>query len=208
MAGENELIQLRQVFKIPDSVIIQVAASQPIFKNELGTPKSDYKIDQTNYVDAPLQYKSQLGTTVYANIEFLSETYETNIKGVFKTTPDLRYEAILLTVGQAKKIIKTEIQGRDGTVKEYIGMDDYQVTINGIITGPNGHYPADEVIDLKKVLDAPIAIPVACTYLNNLGINSIIIEGYELAQVEGGYSYQTFSINAVSDIAQELQINV
>jgi hypothetical protein len=126
---------------------------------------------------------------------------------VYKSWPQLRYEAVLITVNQAKKIVKTEIQGREGTVKEYIGMDDYAVQVNGVITASNGRHPATEISDLKKMLDAPIPIGVACAYLQNLNIMSMVVESYELGQQPGGYSYQQFSITFVSDVPQELRLS-
>lgn len=211
MGSVNELIQIREAFGIPESVTILATtqiynrAAIELAKQKEPTAPATYTIDQTVTQDNYL-YLSALGTPVYTNIEFLSDSYETNVKGLSRTTPNLKYEAILITVSQAKKIIKTEIQGRNGTVKEYIGLDDYNVTINGVITGKNGHYPNDEVAFLKQILDAPIPIPVASSYLYNLGINSLVIESYELAQEAGGYSYQTFSISCVSDLPQELKL--
>lgn len=205
MAAQNTLNQIRQAFAIPDSVVIVSGPS--VFPPKPTKPAAppNFNIDQTDNLDKEL-YRSALGTPVYTNIEFLAGRYETNTTGVFKTFGPLKYEAVLITVSQAKKIIRTEIQGRNGTVKEYIGDDDYEVGINGIITGPNGHYPTDEVAELKAVLDAPIAIEVACTYLQNLGIHSLVVNGYQVDQKEGGYSYQTFSISCISDIPQELRL--
>jgi hypothetical protein len=162
------------------------------------------KINQTVTADKPL-YTSDLGTPVMAVISFDSVTY-TDTKGKVKTTPDQYYDTVLLTVSQAKKIITTEIQGRDGTVKEYIGLDDYAVQIDGIIVGKNGSYPGDAVAALKQLLDAPVAIPVVCKYLNDLGIQSLVIKDYTIAQEAGGYSKQAFTIDALSEIPVELQI--
>jgi hypothetical protein len=126
-----------------------------------------------------------------------------------KSYGPLTCQAVLITVSQSKKIIKTEIQGRNGTVKEYLGLDDYKVTINGIITGPNGHYPIEIVNGLKAMLDSDQPIEVASKFLQNLGIHSIVVESYDIPQKEGGYSYQTFSIECISDVPQELKfINV
>jgi hypothetical protein len=205
MPSQNQLDQLRKAFQIPDAVVIRALPIQKILHSNVGSQQQNFTIDQTTNID-PVLYQSPLGTPVYCNIEFLTDSYETNVKGQFRDTPRLVYEAVLITVSQAKKIIRTEIQGRNGTVKEYIGQDDYQVQINGIITGPNGHYPVDEVAFLKQMLDAPIPIPVVSTYLNNLGINLLVVDSYELAQEAGGYSYQTFSISCLSDIPQELRL--
>lgn len=206
MGSANELVQIRQAFKIPESVVIRVLPITKILQTPIGQPKNNFQVSQVDNTDPEL-YRSLLGTPVYTNIEFLPESYETRTKGQFRDTPRLRYEAVLLSVTQAKKIIKTEIQGRDGTVKEYIGMDDYMVQISGIITGANGHFPIDEVALLRQVVEAPVPIPVASTYLNNLGINLLVVEDAEFSQEEGGYSFQRFTLNCSSDVPQELRLS-
>ncbi len=163
------------------------------------------KVDQTTVKDTPIA-TSALGTPVYSNITFDSVQY-TNMqtKQVFRTK-QLVYETVLITVNQAKTIVKTNIAGGDGTVKEYISLDDYQVQVNGIITGGNGHYPVEDVLALKQMLDAPVNIPVICEYLNRLGIQELIVTDYSLPQVPGGYSQQNFTINLLSDIPIILQL--
>ena len=42
---------------------------------------------------------------------------------------------MIIEVNQTKNIITTPIQGRDGTVKEFISRGDYLITLSGIITG-------------------------------------------------------------------------
>lgn len=205
MAGTTSINQLRQAFAIPDSVTILVGSKLTMPAAPSPAKSPNFQIDPTVTLD-PEIYRSDLGTPVYTNIEFSSGQYETNTKGVFKQFGPMRFEAVLITVSQAKKIIKTDIQGRNGTVKEYIGDDDYAITINGIITGANGQYPIDDVSRLKKILDAPIAIGVSSRFLQNLGIISLVVEEYEISQKEGGYSYQTFSISCISDVPQELKV--
>lgn len=205
---------LRTAFQIPASV--RIITDSIFLENNPSVVKQNnpnFSIDNTDNRDQPLNYQSLLNTPIYTNIEFLPGSYETKTKGVFNSFgstvdgPDrLRYEAVLVTVSQSKKIIKTEIQGRDGTVKEYIGLDDYEVTVNGVITGANGVRPIDQITALKKMLDAPISINVASTSLQLLGINSLVLESYELAEQEGSYSYQTFSLSFISDTQQELEL--
>lgn len=148
---------------------------------------------------------SAMGTPIQANITFQAGEYIDD-NGDTQTWDSLTYDAALINVTQAKKIIKTEIAGKNGTVKEYIGLDDYGVQVNGIICGLNGVHPKDEIANLKKMLDAPVPIVVACAYLQNLGILNLVVDSYEIGQAEGGYSYQQFSINFIDDIPTELRI--
>jgi hypothetical protein len=139
-------------------------------------------------------------------IKFNGSSYPTSIDGQTKSFPDIILKSALISVSQAKQIIKTQIQGRDGSVKEYIGLDDYAISIVGTITSTNNVEPIQDRLDLKAMLDAPISIGVVCPYLNQLGITDVVIESYDLPQQAGGISYQTFSINCISEYANQLRI--
>jgi hypothetical protein len=177
--------------------------------NHLKPPQNPY-LGKSDMVTIPRDkelYKSALGTSVVINLIFDSVSYtDLNTKKVI-TTRLMQFDAVLCTISQAKKIVKTEIQGRDGTVKEYIGMDDYEVSINGIIAGANGVYPMETVQELKKILDAPVPIPVTSNFLNNMDIFNVVVADYTLPQEAGGYSTQNFSISAISDTPIELQFS-
>jgi len=155
--------------------------------------------------DTPLLYKSELGTQVMADVTFKSVSW-TDVKGKRHVTKQQTFQAILIDLTFPRNIVKTEIQGRNGAVKEYIGEGDAQIAFRGVITGQNGQYPESKVQDLMQLLKAPIPIEVICSYLNNKGVFSIVFEDRTLSQEEGGYSYQTFSLNAISDTPIELQI--
>lgn len=198
----STLNQIRQAFNIPDSVVIMPQQQVRLSEAELRHVANEFGISNVSTAD------SLKDVLLFTNVEFSTDkSWETNTPGVFKTFPKLKYDGVLMSVSQAKKIIKTEIQGRDGTVKEYIGMDDYIVQVNGIIAGKNRQAPINEVALLKQMLDAPIPIDVSNSFLQNLGIVSLVVDSYELGQQAGGYSYQTFAITFLSDIPQELRIS-
>lgn len=145
--------------------------------------------------------------TAKTAIKFKEGTYPTNVPEYDISFPAIEMKTALITITQSKKIVKTDVQGRDGKIKEYIGMDDYLVTIVGTITGENNVQPIADILDLKRMLDAPCSIEVVCPFLNQLGIFELLIENYELPQDAGGISYQTFSINASSDMPAKLIIS-
>ena len=139
-------------------------------------------------------------------VQFLSGSYE-DYKGRIVTFPEIKLESALVSVSQAKKIVNTEIDGQDGTVTEYIGMGDYDITLNGIFTGANGVEPIQQKIDLKKMLNAPIPIDIVCPQLQTLDIHQVIVTGFDIPQDEGGISYQRFSISFISHVPKILKIS-
>ncbi|QTE37471.1 DUF6046 domain-containing protein [Mucilaginibacter gossypii] len=163
----------------------------------LHAPRNEYQISQVTTQDEEL-YRSQLGTPVMADLTFLAGEFK-NEDGVIKTFDTLTLVTVLISVSQTKNIVKTSIQGRSGTVKEYNGMGDYVITINGVITGTNGHYPKEEVAALKNMLISNKSIAVVSWFLNLWDIHNITIDDFSINPEEGGYSYQPFTIDASSD---------
>jgi hypothetical protein len=154
----------------------------------------------------PAMYLSPLGTPVVADIVFEGGTYTDDETGRQITFETITLATVLVNMNQPKRIVLTPIQGRDGSVKEYIGMDDYQITIQGVITGPNGTYPMREVAALHAMLKAPITIPVVSAYLQLFDIFNIVVVDFSFDQEPGGYSKQNFVLNAISDKPVELLI--
>lgn len=184
------------------------------------------RLNQTTVKDSPIGI-SALGTPVYTDLTLSGCKWIDNLTGRTETCPADRFrsgaqsaitntpqqggfymnlETVLMVVHQPINIVKTEIQGRNGTVKEYIGAADSEVQITGMITGRNGVYPRDEVARLKKWLDAPVAKGIVSWWLDNLGISNLVVADYDFPQTQGGYSYQIFQINAISDAPVELKI--
>lgn len=155
--------------------------------------------DTTNFV-------SKLGTPVYSNVIFNSAQVFDNIGRIIGFWKDFRIDDVLLQVSQSKKIITTEIQGRDGTVKEYIGLDDFQIQITGRLNGKYNVNPKEETKQLKEILDAGQPLAITNWWLQNLGITDIVVQNYSFEQTEGEYSTQYFTINAISDKVVEATI--
>jgi hypothetical protein len=179
-----------------------------------GNTQSNYnpykKIEPTEK-DKPL-YKSALGTFVFCNFEIQPGSW-TDDKGVVHKwrNPNhkdglLVFDTVLMMVDQPKNIVKTKVQGKNGSVKEYISDDDYMINIRLLIVGKPGVMPLDEVSALKKALSAPVPLAINSRWLQNLGIDSIVVEHVSYPQVEGEYSMQAVEIRASSDEPIELII--
>jgi len=149
-------------------------------------------------------YKSSLGTSVMQDITFPS--FEYTIDNVSFTVPEIKLYSMTLIVDMDKNIVKTPLQGLNGTIKEYISDNDDMVTMKGQISGKNGAHPFQLVNDLKKLIKSPVAVKVINKFLQNLDIDTLVIERVHLPQEEGGYSYQDFEITFSTDFPIELNI--
>lgn len=169
-----------------------------IYKPGVGVVVSEQEINKSSVT--PLYNNpviSKFGTLVFSELLFkeAKDLNGTIIKWDFESI-----HTCLFTVNQSKNIIKTAIQGKNGTIKEYISNGDYSINIKGIITGFNGQYPTDKVNNLFKFLDLNRELDIISPYLNDLfQIRQIVVDTFDFPQNEGGISYQTFEINALSD---------
>ena len=150
---------------------------------------------------------STLGTPVLDRVTLIGGSYTDPLTNRVVNFETQTYDAVLITVNFVTKIIRTEIQGRDGTIKEYIGQDDAQISINGIITAKNGFYPRDAVARLNNWRKAPVTKSITSNYLLNLGITDVVVTDCQFGQEEGGYSYEKFTLNMISDSPVELRIS-
>ncbi len=152
-------------------------------------------------------YYSTLGTPVVADLTFEGGSYTRESDGRVVTYESVVLTTCLIMVTRPKMIIKTNITGGEqGSVKEYISLDDFQVSIQGLITGSNGRYPFEEVAALQEICDAPVSIPVTSYYLQNLKIFNLVVDDYSFEQQPGSISQQPFTINCSSDMPIALLI--
>lgn len=181
--------------------------------NPYKIPPTPKKASSTDYPAMPYNAPDQgvsmssFGTQVMTNITFKSVSYTNLITNTTITTPEVVYELVLMSVNQDKNIVKSDLQGLDGSIKEYIGQKDFAVVINGIINGGNGIFPRSDMSALTTVMNAPVAFPIVCQYLNDAGIYNLVIASYSYGQEAGGYSKQPFTLNCISDKLTILELS-
>lgn len=134
---------------------------------------------------------SQLGTPVFSDLLLRDEEL-----GV-----SLYLDTVLFDVSMSKIIVKTTIPGRNGSIKEYVADDDYDITIKGAIVSPTrGQYPLDKIRDLRDLLKLSRSLEVVSTLLQLWEIDQLVVQDYHLPQREGYENIQLFEIKAISDI--------
>ena len=148
---------------------------------------------------------SLLGNPVMDNLNIEAGTYRQD--GRLISYSAISIDSVVFVVSQTKEIVITKVAGRAGSVKEYISEGDYQIQIQGAIVSPHqGVYPQDEVDNFIQVLKSPVALGVVSKFLQLFNINDLVITDYGLPQQKGYENVQLFQINALSDIAIELEL--
>ena len=156
----------------------------------------------------PELYKSKLGTAVFSVLSISKAEYldpqntEKTVRarglGDESESNPLRVDTVLFHVNQTKNVITTAIQGRNGTVKEFISDGDYSISIRGVLTGNNGEY---------QLLKAPIALDVNSWFLAQFGIFQMVVTDYSFPQNEAMLNTQAFEITAISELPVELMLS-
>lgn len=136
--------------------------------------------------------RSYLGTLVWADMLLKLDTLE------------VYFDTVLFNVSQTKNIVKTALQGRNGTIKEYISDGDYVIDIKAAIVSQDREYPEDQVRNLISMLQQPFAIEVTSPLLQLFEVYSLVVEDYNLPTQAGFTNTQLVEMNCVSDSPIEL----
>lgn len=113
----------------------------------------------------------------------------------------------MLDVSQDKVIVTTPINGRNGTVKEYIYSDDFQVTIRGILVGEGNIYPHDQRKALQNVFDVNSSYGVDSRILTDQGIYALVFKSLTFTDLEGYNNVCSYTLTALSDLDVLLTIS-
>lgn len=124
-----------------------------------------------------------------------------------KDTDRVELVNVLVTIDQKKKIVRTDLSGRNGSVIEYISMPSYDITIEGdIISNEVDVYPKDQAEALVRMLNEPETLGVMSEYLAMFSIYNLVITSYILKQENSKQSAQELTVKAISDELLELII--
>jgi hypothetical protein len=141
------------------------------------------------------QRLSLLGTPVFSDLRLQRDDAD----------PGIVIDTVLFDVAMSRNIVVTPVQGRDGTVKEYISDGDYSVIIRGILVEPDPYaYPADQVRELLRLCEVKDSILAASPFLQLFRIYELVVLDYRLPQREGFQNTQLFELNCISETPIEL----
>jgi len=115
----------------------------------------------------------------------------------------------LITIEIGKSIVRTDLAGYNGSVKENMGLGDYEIVIQGVATNDQSDdYPEATVRRLREIFEKKKEVSIVSPLMALFGIHFIAIERLRLPAVEGqiqftGYEFQCFSDMDVSLIIRD-----
>lgn len=184
------------------AIVVGSSLAVSAIKRELMSPPA---IDPSD----PIIGYSYLGTPQYTQI-IIKDTIGRVIDPKFNSgTGWAMFQSAFCIVSQNRNIIRTPIQGRNGTVKEYISDDDYHIEIIGALVSPHGnvapHFDLSNIANLMKVQDD---IVIVSDFISQFGISSCVIAGANFRQVPGSRNQIDFTMNLYSDDPTEIELGI
>ncbi|TWP30508.1 hypothetical protein ETU08_01750 [Apibacter muscae] len=151
---------------------------------------------------------SYLGTPIVAPTTFKAgeyRKYKANGELTSISLPDFQLPLVtLIEFRRAKNIIKTDMLGANGTVKEIYGMDDWVISFRGYAMDEPNKKAQDQIENLLKFEELADSIEVDGILFTSKNIHRLAIESIELGQLEAEPGTIPFTITASSDEALEL----
>jgi len=129
----------------------------------------------------------------------------------------MEFAECIITVNQEKNIVTTPMEGRDGTIKEYISDGDYSISVEAAvcnyIINQNGEadyntshaYPKEQIEKAIGFLKIKDALEVQSDFLTLYGIKNVVVKNYTMVQ-ETHSNRQAFTIQMLSDTPYEIKI--
>lgn len=116
----------------------------------------------------------------------------------------------LIDITGEKLIVKTQIDGQDGTFKELYSTGDWQVTIRGICVDEENpdEYPEDQVRAIRNIIEVKQHIKVVNRLTALFNIEYLAIEQYSFPAVPGELGMQGYELRCVSDKEFPLRLRI
>lgn len=118
--------------------------------------------------------------------------------------------ASLIDFTRAKNIIRTEVLGNEGTVKELYSFGDWAIHVRGLCLADDARrqdrtaaQQKQRLLELERVAGS---IRVVGELFGEKAIDDIVIESVNIQQIEGKPHVYKFEMTCISDLAAELRV--
>jgi hypothetical protein len=146
-----------------------------------------------------------LGLPIMSYFEFIAGAYTPAQGGEPVQYDGVKLTNVLVTITQTKNIVTTAINGRNGTVKEYVSDGDYVISLTGSVVSPDNIYPTAAVRALRELMSVPASLEFSCPFLEQFDITNVVVTDFDFSETAGTRNMQAFTISLLSDEIIELE---
>lgn len=178
------------------------------------------------FIDKPDAIDSHDGFGRGFDLPIASETVDRTAKGVpiykqdmmgrwyfmpvtfYHDGTEYEIDCALVSISQAKKIVKTDVVGKRGTVKELISLQDLEISIKGAIIGDNHQWAEDKITSFSELFAINEAVELSCA-LTSLFMDDndkVVIESFSMPEQTKTEHVQIVSLKCLSDAPFKLII--
>lgn len=107
----------------------------------------------------------------------------------------------VMSISSKANIVTTALVNRDGTFKEEISLDDWEISIRGVMVGEGNNYPEQAVQTLTNwyATRAAFNIQNARTAICLSGGEKIVITDLRFPEIRGFENTQPYELKLISD---------
>lgn len=176
----------------------------PVHLGYVSQAVADSVLNELNTIEvlptySPLVHTSVTGVPVWDYLQI----NPCHIEGTGESYAGFRFpETTVIEAIRPKKIVSTDIVGREGTVDELVGLQDWELSIKGfIINYESTDYPEEQVRALQELCELKSSqLECEGTFLTLLGIRYLNFYRLTLPAMPGYSNLQKFEIEAKSKI--------
>lgn len=143
---------------------------------------------------------------VYARDNYTGRYYDIDLGlGLTESADDITINSAVCKVNMKKTIVQTAVAGRDGTVKEMISAQDFEIEVSATLINTEDEYPADAVRALSDLARENRAVYVDSAFLRLFDIDRAVVKELEVSQSTWGNT-QEITLTMDSDADYEVEV--
>ena len=157
-----------------------------------------------------IKHSTQLGNPIISNVTLKRPAYnneQQEAEAAFGELDFFDLDHVLVGVRQNKQIVKTQVEGLDGTIKEYISLGDYEITIRGNLVNEIDGFarPTQQMNNLLRFLRYNDAIRMVSKATLPHNIESVVVMDYSFDEQAGYVNQIPCRIRLLSDTPEEIK---
>lgn len=111
----------------------------------------------------------------------------------------------IVEISGGKSIVSTELVGGAGAIKENMGLNDWQISIKGIVVSDEPDmYPEKEMREILEIINKQTSLKCENDLMRIFKINQLVIKDYRFPATEGAIEWQAYTLECLSDTDREL----
>lgn len=173
---------------------------------------TDVSVQASEQIEADADFKNKLVGGLAENLNWIIpltfDSFSYLFNGVTRYVDPFKLPVDPVVGFSSKNIIKRRYVAKKktrGSVKEWWSMDDWEITITGVIIEDDAELRNEYLRKLRELCEVPCSIPVVCEVLNEMDIHYLAIESYEFPHTAGEEN-QAFVFKCYSDDTYDLLV--